>query len=239
MTRAAQPTAVVAQATTWNAFPALWPALLDEVRAAGVDRRALNVMLYRDDVPNVEVGVLASSPFVPSGRVVESCLPAGDVAMTVHCGTVRRPGCRTQSRARLVCGARAGAHGCALGDLRPPRRRPRAARHRGRLAPGLGGEIGGRDGRPPLLAVARERDRAGLDDAWHEQDGERENDGAKEHERHCPPRSHSGKPSSGDFAPRGEHQPTFSMIFTSSSSRYPCWRAKETSSLACATTAPR
>ena len=86
VTRAAQPTAVIAQATTWNAFPALWPALLDEVRAAGVDRRALNVMLYRDDVPNVEVGVLASSPFVPSGRVVESCLPAGDVAMTVHCG---------------------------------------------------------------------------------------------------------------------------------------------------------
>ena len=71
VTRAAQPTAVVAQATTWNAFPALWPALLDEVRAAGVDRRALNVMLYRDDVPNVEVGVLASSPFIPSGRVVE------------------------------------------------------------------------------------------------------------------------------------------------------------------------
>jgi hypothetical protein len=71
VTRAAQPTAVVAQATTWNLFPALWPALLDEVRAAGVDGRALNVMLYRDDVPNVEV---------------ESCLPAGDVAMTVHRG---------------------------------------------------------------------------------------------------------------------------------------------------------
>jgi len=30
VTRAAQPTAVVAQATTWSAFPALWPALLDD-----------------------------------------------------------------------------------------------------------------------------------------------------------------------------------------------------------------
>ena len=110
MTRAAQPTAVVAQATTWNAFPALWPALLDEVRAAGVDRRALNVMLYRDDVPNVEVGVLAESPFVPSGRVVESCLPAGDVAMTVHRGPyedlgVAHKACTTGVRSG------AGAHG--------------------------------------------------------------------------------------------------------------------------------
>ena len=203
VTRAAQPTAVIAQATTWNAFPALWPALLDEVRAAGVDRRALNVMLYRDDVPNVEVGVLASSPFVPSGRVVESCLPAGDVAMTVHRGPVRRPGCRTQGRARLVCGARAGAHGCALGDLRPPRGRPRAEGHRGRLAPGLAGEIGGRG----VGTGCSLRHGNGTVPAWTMLGTSRiasERPTARsEHERHCPPRSHSGKPSSGEFAPRG------------------------------------
>ena len=83
----ARPTAVVAEATTWSAFPAVWPALLAEVRAAATgERRSLNVMLYLDDVPNVEIGVLAESAFVPSGRVSASCLPAGDVAMMVHRG---------------------------------------------------------------------------------------------------------------------------------------------------------
>ena len=86
VTCAARPTAVVAEATTWNAFPALWPCRLGEVRAVLGDGCGLNVMLYRDDVPNVEVGVLAESAFVPSGRVTASCLPAGDVAMTVHRG---------------------------------------------------------------------------------------------------------------------------------------------------------
>jgi hypothetical protein len=77
----------VATETTWSAFPALWPALLAQVRAAAPgEHRSLNVMLYRDDVPNVEIGVLAESAFVPSGRVTASCLPAGDVAMTVHRG---------------------------------------------------------------------------------------------------------------------------------------------------------
>ena len=83
---AGRPTAVVAQATTWNAFPALWPTLLREARSLLGDRSGLNVMLYRDDVPNVEVGVLAEAPFAPSGRVTASWLPAGDVAMTVHRG---------------------------------------------------------------------------------------------------------------------------------------------------------
>ena len=84
--QAARPTAVVAEATTWSAFPALWPAFLGEARSVLGERSGLNVMLYRDDVPNVEVGVFADAPFVPSGRVVASCLPAGDVAMTIHRG---------------------------------------------------------------------------------------------------------------------------------------------------------
>jgi effector-binding domain-containing protein len=85
----ARATAVVAEATTWKAFPARWPVLLDEVHALLGSRAGLNAMLYRDDVPNVEVGVLVESPFVPGGRVTASYLPGGDVAMTVHRGDYR------------------------------------------------------------------------------------------------------------------------------------------------------
>ena len=89
-TRAAAPTAVIAAATTWAEYPTLWPELLDEVyafvRAGGVVQDGHNVMLYRDDVPNVEVGVQVAGRFQPSGRVVPSVLPAGEVACTVHRG---------------------------------------------------------------------------------------------------------------------------------------------------------
>jgi hypothetical protein len=58
---AARPTAVIARQTTWAEFPRLWRPLLDEVYAvlagAGGPRPGGNVMLYRDDVPHVEVGV--------------------------------------------------------------------------------------------------------------------------------------------------------------------------------------
>jgi effector-binding domain-containing protein len=81
------PTAVVVQATTWEEFPRLWPVLLDEVyafvRGGGTTQTGHNVMLYRDDVPNVEVGIEVAGSFVPSGRVVPSELPAGRVATTV------------------------------------------------------------------------------------------------------------------------------------------------------------
>ena len=43
-------------------------------------------MLYRDDVPHVEVGVELGQPCTLTGRVVASTLPAGQVAMTVHRG---------------------------------------------------------------------------------------------------------------------------------------------------------
>jgi effector-binding domain-containing protein len=87
----ARPTMVVAARTTWPEFPALWRELLDEVwaclRAGGIDRGCPNVMLYRDDVPNVEVGVLVPRRPPPrSGRVTASALPAGQVATTVHQG---------------------------------------------------------------------------------------------------------------------------------------------------------
>jgi len=89
-TVAAQQTAVIAAATTWAEFPTLWPTLLDEVyafvRSGGATQDGHNVMLYRDDVPNVEVGVQVAGPFEPTGRVVPSLLPAGEVASTVHRG---------------------------------------------------------------------------------------------------------------------------------------------------------
>jgi effector-binding domain-containing protein len=89
-TVAAQPTAVIAAATTWAEFPTLWPTLLDEVyafvRSGGATQDGHNVMLYRDDVPNVEVGVQVAGPFEPTGRVVPSVLPAGEVASTMHGG---------------------------------------------------------------------------------------------------------------------------------------------------------
>jgi len=85
-----QPTAIVAAATTWSQFPTLWPILLDEVyafvRHGGATQSGHNVMLYRDDVPNVEVGVQVAEPFEPAGRVVPSVLPAGQVATAVHRG---------------------------------------------------------------------------------------------------------------------------------------------------------
>ena len=90
VTVAARPTAVVAARTTWAEFPSLWKGMLDEVwaclRAAGINRGCRNVMLYKDDVPNVEIGVELVQPCPLDGRVVASALPAGRVAMTVHRG---------------------------------------------------------------------------------------------------------------------------------------------------------
>src|SRR4051812_28362363 len=89
-------TAVVIQTTTWQEFPRVWRLMLDEVYAVldarGIPRNGRNVMLYRDDVPTVEVGVEASEGFHPAGRVVPSVLPAGAAAMTVHRGPYDRLG---------------------------------------------------------------------------------------------------------------------------------------------------
>jgi effector-binding domain-containing protein len=51
-----------------------------------------NVMLYLDDQPSVEVGVLLEVPFDGDGRVVASELPACNVATTVHRGPYERLG---------------------------------------------------------------------------------------------------------------------------------------------------
>jgi effector-binding domain-containing protein len=84
------PTAVVAARTTWDEFPILWKTLLDDVwaflRDSGLRAGGHNVMLYKDDVPNVEVGVQVTGTFTPCRRVVPSVLPGGTVATTVHRG---------------------------------------------------------------------------------------------------------------------------------------------------------
>jgi hypothetical protein len=92
LTIRAQPTAVIAETTSWDSYPETWPRLLDEVWSAVRPRRTeilpgRNVMLYNDDVPNVEVGVEIAGSFASLGRIIASTLPAGRVAMTTHHGS--------------------------------------------------------------------------------------------------------------------------------------------------------
>ena len=90
VTTTVRPTAVVCRATTWDEFPGLWKQLLDQVyaflRTSDVRQAGHNVMVYLDDVPNVEVGVEVTASFVSSGPVVSSALPVGEAAVTVHRG---------------------------------------------------------------------------------------------------------------------------------------------------------
>jgi len=89
------PTAVVAAAATWAEFPAMWGPMLDQVwsflrRSApeGLYQQGHNIMLYKDDVPNVEVGVQVRGSFDPAGHVVASALPGGLVATATHTGPI-------------------------------------------------------------------------------------------------------------------------------------------------------
>jgi effector-binding domain-containing protein len=66
-------------------------------------------MLYRDDVPNVEVGVLLDRACPTTGRVVSSTLPAGSAATAVHQGPY----------ARLGAAHRAVLDWCAAAGRRP------------------------------------------------------------------------------------------------------------------------
>ncbi len=93
------PTAVVAAATTWAEFPKVWGPMLDEVwgflrggAPEGLYTQGHNIMLYKDDVPNVEVGVQVSGSFDPVGQVVASTLPGGLVATATHTGPIARIG---------------------------------------------------------------------------------------------------------------------------------------------------
>ena len=93
------PTAVVAAATTWAEFPAAWGPMLDQVWAfirggapGGLYEQGHNIMLYKDDVPHVEVGVQVSGSFEPAGHVVASALPGGLAATATHTGPMARIG---------------------------------------------------------------------------------------------------------------------------------------------------
>jgi len=73
------PTAAVAARTTWDEFPMLWKTLLDDVwaflRDSGLRAGGHNVMLYKDDVPNVEVGVGRRSDRGDPGRSIALVVP--------------------------------------------------------------------------------------------------------------------------------------------------------------------
>jgi effector-binding domain-containing protein len=93
------PTAVVVAAATWAEFPKMWGPMLDKVwsflRGAapeGLYQQGHNIMLYKDDVPNVEVGVQVSGSFGPAGQVVASALPGGLVATATHTGPIAKIG---------------------------------------------------------------------------------------------------------------------------------------------------
>jgi DNA-binding transcriptional ArsR family regulator len=98
-------TAVIAATVAWEEFPKLWRPMLDEVyvfvRQCPEFAAALantpgphwtNVMLYRGQAPNVEVGVLAPSAFAPQGRVIVSELPGGRAVTATHHGDPGRIG---------------------------------------------------------------------------------------------------------------------------------------------------
>src|ERR1700740_51257 len=93
------PTAIVAAATTWSDFPRMWQPMLDKVwgflRCAapqGLYKQGQNVSLYKDNVPNVEVGVQVTGPFAPAGDVVASALPGGLAATATHTGPIAKIG---------------------------------------------------------------------------------------------------------------------------------------------------
>jgi effector-binding domain-containing protein len=89
------PTAVVSAATTWAEFPRAWGPMLDQVWSflrgdapPGLYTHGHNIMLYKDEIPNVEVGVQVNGPFDRAGQVVASALPGGLVATATHTGPI-------------------------------------------------------------------------------------------------------------------------------------------------------
>jgi effector-binding domain-containing protein len=104
-------------------FPSVWAQLLDEVYRFVRSRTDLatgdgaelwqNVMLYKDDRPDVEVGVLVSGAFEPEGRVIASELPGGKAATATHRGDYVRLGVTHDAVRDHVA-----AHGCELAGPR-------------------------------------------------------------------------------------------------------------------------
>lgn len=102
------PTAVVAATKTWAEFPSRWKPMLDKVwsflRSAppGLYKDGHNIMLYKDGVPNVEVGVQVNRAFESRGDVRASSLPGGTAAMATHTGPMDMIG-ETHKAVRTWC----------------------------------------------------------------------------------------------------------------------------------------
>jgi effector-binding domain-containing protein len=93
LTVGASPTAVSrGMAKSWAEFASRWKPMLDDVwaflRRNDLRTDGHNIMLYRNDVPNLEfeVGVQVARTFPPAGAVVPSSLPRGLAAHTTHTG---------------------------------------------------------------------------------------------------------------------------------------------------------
>ena len=103
-----RPTAVVVATTTWADFPSQWKPMLDKVwgflRTAppGLYKDGHNIMLYKDSVPNVEVGVQVNRGFEPRGEVRPSSLPGGTAATATHAGPMDKIG-DTHQAVRAWC----------------------------------------------------------------------------------------------------------------------------------------
>jgi effector-binding domain-containing protein len=88
-------TAVVVAATTWAELPNVWGSMLEKVwgflrgpAPKGLYEQGHNVMLYKSDLPDIEVGVEVTESFDPVGEVVASTLPGGLVATATHRGPI-------------------------------------------------------------------------------------------------------------------------------------------------------
>ena len=93
VTVTASPTAVSrGVARSWEEFASRWRPMLDGVwaflRQNDLRTDGHNVMVYRNNVPNLEfeVGVQVARTFEPAGVIVPSSLPRGLAAHTIHRG---------------------------------------------------------------------------------------------------------------------------------------------------------
>ncbi len=90
----ARPIAAVLRSTTWEALSATILSGLDEVwahlRTAPPAGTGQNVVIYRNQVEAVEIGVQVAPPFTPSARVRLSSTPGGFVAKFLHRGSYSR-----------------------------------------------------------------------------------------------------------------------------------------------------
>ena len=118
------PTAVVAAAATWAEFPAMWGPMLDKVWSflrgeapEGLCKQGHNIMLYKDDVPNVEVGVQVSGSFEPAGSRPVSASGRARGHRDAH-RPDRRDRWHSSGGVRVELGERVPAGRPSPGDLR-------------------------------------------------------------------------------------------------------------------------